>query len=342
MGRQLSVPRYLISHLVHPWHNLLVPTPGSVELAHRGGSPRRTLAEPLWRALGQLAARPCDEAALVAGLVARRVATAEAAMREVRELIETRYLVEPLRDFWSDHVGALGGAGEAPAPAPAPTPELARDRLRWSRDIIDPHGLWMYPRWLGRPVLQTPEDLVLLQMLMAELRPRFVIETGRFRGGGALFLASMCELLGVGQVLSLELRGDPEVRAALEAHPLGRRITLLDGDSAAPAQVARVAELVGGPGPHLVILDSDHARAHVRAELEAYAPLCTGDGKLVVCDTSMSLCARFADDNPHQAVRDFLGAQPEWRISPWAGAGFVTCAEDGILERLPPAAPEGG
>ena len=335
MGRQLSAPRYLVSHLVYPWHNLLVPTPGRVELAHRGGSARRTLAEPLWRALGELAARPCDEAALVAGLLARGVATAEVAAREVREMIEARYLVEPLRDFWSDHVGTLGGAGDGA------TPELARDRLRWSRDVIDPHGLWMYPRWLGLPVLQTPEDLVLLQMLMAELRPRFVIETGRFRGGGALFLASMCELLGVGQVISLELRGDPAVRMALEAHALGRRITLLDGDSAAPDLVARVADLVGGPGPHLVILDSDHARAHVGAELEAYAPLCTGSGKLMVCDTSMSLCARFADDNPHQAVRDFLGAQPEWRISPWAAAGFVTCAEDGILERLPPAAPEG-
>lgn len=335
MGRQLSPPRYLLSHLVHPWHNLLVPTPGRVELAHRGGSPRRTLAAPLWQALGELAARPCDEAALVAGLLARGVATAEVAAREVRELIELRYLVEPLHDFWSDHVGDLAGAAAAAAP------ELARDRLRWSRDVIDPHGLWMYPRWLGLPVLQTPEDLVLLQMLMAELRPRFVIETGRFRGGGALFLASMCELLGVGQVISLELRGDPAVRAALEAHALGRRITLLDGDSAAPELVARVAELVGGSGPHLVILDSDHARAHVRAELAAYAPLCSGTGKLVVCDTSMSLCARFADDNPHQAVRDFLSAQPEWRISPWAAAGFVTCAEDGILERLPPAAEEG-
>ncbi len=337
MGRQLSAPRYLISHLVHRWHNLLVPTPGRVELAHRGGSARRTLAEPLWRALGELAARPCDEAALVAGLEARGVASAEVAAREVRALIEARYLVEPLRDFWTDHVG-VGALAGAAAEAP---PELARDRLRWSRDVIDPHGLWMYPRWLGRPVLQTPEDLVLLQMLMAELRPRFVIETGRFRGGGALFLASMCELLGVGQVISLELRGDPEVRAALQAHALGRRITLLDGDSAAPELVARVAELVGGPGPHLVILDADHARAHVRAELEAYAPLCTGAGKLVVCDTSMSLCARFADDNPHQAVRDFLSAQPEWRISPWAAAGFVTCAEDGILERLPPPLQEG-
>ena len=80
---------------------------------------------------------------------------------------------------------------------------------------------------------------------------------------------------------------------------------------------------------------------HVRPLLREIWRVLSGSGKLMVCDTSMSLCARFADDNPHQAVRDFLGAQPEWRISPWAAAGFVTCAEDGILERLPPAAEEG-
>jgi cephalosporin hydroxylase len=73
----------------------------------------------------------------------------------------------------------------------------------------------------------------------------------------------------------------------------------------------------------------------VTAELEAYAPLVDAAGKIVVFDTSMSLCPRHASSNPHRAVQAFLAAHPDWRISPWAGSPLVSCAEDGVLERLP-------
>jgi cephalosporin hydroxylase len=323
-------PRYLVSHHVHRWHNLLVPPgpDGRVTLAHRATGERRAVDGAAWDALARAARRPATEEECAAALAAAGADPARAA-GEVRALIEARFLVEPAADLWPAYAPDLG-----PAPPPA---ALASDRLRWSRDAIDPHALWLYPRWLGFPVLQLPSDLVWMQMLLAEVRPAFLIETGLFRGGGAIFYASIFALLGSGQVVAIESRLDPAVGEAIRAHPLGARVTIVEGDSADPAVVARVSDLVGGSGPHVVALDSDHSAGHVRAELEAYAPLVDASGKIVVFDTSMSLCPRWAADSPHHAVRGFLAAHAaDWRISPWAGASFVTAAEDGILERLPP------
>jgi cephalosporin hydroxylase len=318
-------PRYLVSHHVHRFHNLLVPEPGRITLAHRRTGARRTLDQRWWSALCEAARRPAGEGALAHALAQAGLEEATA-RAEVRALIEGQWL--------SGRAEVEGLAALAPGPPPQPE-DLARDRLRWSRDALDTHALWLYPRWLGFPVMQLPSDLIWMQMLLAEVKPAFVIETGVFRGGSAIFYASILSLLGRGQVLAVEARLDPAVRAKVLAHPLGERITLLEGDSKDPAIVARLAALAGGQGDHVVVLDADHSAAHVRAELEAYAPLVGPGGKLVVFDTSMALAARWAEDNPHQAVREFLAAHDEWRVSPWAGASFVTAAEDGVLERLP-------
>ncbi len=315
--------RYLVSHHVHRWHNLLVPPLDRVTLAHRGTGARRTVDAGGWDALRRATRRPASEAECVAALESAGMGGAAAA-EEVAALVAGGWLVSRVDDL-TDMAGLdLGPAGD-----------LARDRLRFTRDALDTHGLWMYPRWLGFQVLQLPADLVGMQMLLTEVRPAFLVETGLFRGGGAIFYASIFALLGRGRVVAVEARLDPAVRDAIAAHPLGARITVVEGSSTDPPVVARVAELVGGAGDHVIVLDSDHSTAHVRAELEAYAPLVGAAGKLVVFDTSMQLAPRWADDNPHRAVRAFLEAHPEWRVSPWAGASFVSAAEDGILERIP-------
>lgn len=319
-------PLFIVSHHVHRFHNLLVPEPGRITLAHRRKGAHRTFDARAWGAISDATRRPATEGACVAALVAAGSDQASAAA-EVRALVDGGWLVERAADL-----GDLSSLDLGPPAAPE---DLARDRLRWSRDALDTHALWLYPRWLGFPLLQLPEDLIWMQMLLAELRPAFVIETGVLHGGSAIFYASILALLGRGRVIAVEARLDPRVRAAIAAHPLGERITLLEGDSKDPAIVAQVSALVGGPGGHLVALDADHSATHVRAELEAYAPLVGPGGKLVVFDTSMVLASRWKDDNPHQAVRAFLAAHAEWRVSPWAGASFVTAAEDGILERLP-------
>lgn len=306
--------RYLVSHLVHRHHNLLVPTPGRVELEHLGTGEQRAVSEPAWSTLVAAARRPATEEELAA-------AVGEGSL--VRALIEARFLVEREHDFWSNYV-----------PDPGPSPPLPRGRLAWSRDVIEPHRLWLYPKWLGFQVLQWPPDLIWMQMLLHELRPEVLIETGLMRGGGAIFYASIFELLGAGEVISVELRVDREVRAAIAAHPLGRRVSVIEGSSVDGHVVSEVTARVAGRRA-VVVLDSDHSTEHVRAELEAYSSLVDASGLLVVCDTSMSLSPAHASSNPHLAVRAFLQAHAEWRISPWAGAAFVSCAEDGILERLP-------
>jgi cephalosporin hydroxylase len=232
----------------------------------------------------------------------------------VCDLIATRFLVDPAHDFWADY----------PHPTPGQT---------WARHVLA-DGLWMYPTWLGFPVLKWPTDLAWLQALLVEEPPAVVIETGLFQGGGTIFLASILDQLGAGEVISVELRPDPAVLARLAAHPLGKRITVVPGDSAARATVAEVTRLVAGRGPVTAILDSDHSTTHVLAELEAYAPLV--DSKLIAMDTSLAFLPEHAASNPHHAVRAFLAAHPDsWRISPRAGSPLVTLAEDGILERLP-------
>src|SRR3954447_4816051 len=127
--------------------------------------------------------------------------------------------------------------------------------------------------WMGRPVIQLPEDLLRLQEVIFSVRPRVIVETGVAHGGSLVFHAAMLKAMGGGRVIGVDIEIRAENRTALEEHELAGAIELVQGDSAAPDVVARVEALVDGEAPVLVILDSDHSRAHVAKELEAYAAL---------------------------------------------------------------------
>ncbi len=127
-----------------------------------------------------------------------------------------------------------------------------------------------------------PEDLLRLQEVIYQVQPDVVIETGVFDGGSLLFHASLCESMHKGRVIGIEFEVRKGVREALHDHPLSNRITLLEGDSASPAMVKQVRSMIK-PGETcvLVILDSNHTKAHVTAELEAYSkPLVAVKGSL--------------------------------------------------------------
>ena len=180
--------------------------------------------------------------------------------------------------------------------------------------------------WLGRPVVQLPEDLLRVQEAIFQLRPEVVIETGVAHGGSLVFYASLLSLLGGGRVIGVDIEIRPHNRAAIESHPLAGAITLVEGDSAAPATVDRVRSLLAGAGCVLVILDSNHTRAHVLRELEAYAPLVTPGSYVVVTDGVMRDLAdvpggraEWASDNPCAAAADFLAGHPEFELAPPAG-----------------------
>ena len=175
--------------------------------------------------------------------------------------------------------------------------------------------------WLGRPVIQLPEDLLRMQELLWRERPDVIVETGVAHGGSVVFHASICAMIGTGRVIGVDIDIRPAARAAIAAHPLAPRIALIDGDSTAPATLAALRARIAPEERVLVVLDSAHTRAHVRAELAAYAPLVGERGAIFVCDGIMAaLCGapRSAADwgwnNPQAAIDDFLAAHPHFAV----------------------------
>jgi len=197
--------------------------------------------------------------------------------------------------------------------------------------------------WMGRRVFQLPQDLMALQQLLWEVKPRLVVETGLGLGGGALFYASVLELIGgPGEVAGIDVRVLEEVRADLSGGPLARRIRMIEGSSTSQAVVEEVTRLASAGGPVMVVLDSDHTREHVLRELELYAPLVTPGSFLVVLDTAIAELppdalrgAPFGPGNdPAAAVSEFLRTTsrfvPERRLDQSlaitsAPGGFLRC-----------------
>src|SRR4051794_26222386 len=124
--------------------------------------------------------------------------------------------------------------------------------------------------WLGRPVIQLPEDLVRIQEVIYRIKPDVIIETGIAHGGSLIFYASLCKAIGQGRVIGIDVDIRGHNRRAIEAHELFPFITLVEGSSIDPAVVKRVADAAGAGAKALVVLDSNHSQDHVFAELTLY------------------------------------------------------------------------
>ena len=162
-------------------------------------------------------------------------------------------------------------------------------------------------RWLGVQIWQNLLDLWTIQETIAELRPGLVIETGTYRGGSALFYAQLMDLIGSGRVITIDIVDIKEVD-----HP---RVTYIQGSSTDPATVEQVrAAAAETDGPVMVILDGEHSRDHVAAELELYAPLVTPGSLLLSQDGAIDTIPFFADSRPGPlpANRAFLASHPEF------------------------------
>lgn len=174
----------------------------------------------------------------------------------------------------------------------------------WSRET-NRNGYTYNFSWMGRPIIQYPQDIVAMQELIWLTQPDLIIETGIAHGGSLIFSASMLELNAAcggkkdARVLGVDIDIREHNRAAIEAHPLARRIDMIQGSSIAPEIVAQVKEAAKGQESILVILDSNHTHDHVLAELEAYAPLVTPGNYCVVFDTLIEdMPAEFFPDRP--------------------------------------------
>jgi cephalosporin hydroxylase len=175
--------------------------------------------------------------------------------------------------------------------------------------------------WLGRPIIQLPDDMIRIQELIYRLKPDVIIETGVAHGGSLVFYASLCKLMGRGRIVGIDIEIRPHNRAAIEAHELAPLIELIEGNSTAPETVARATAGIGEAESVLVILDSNHTKAHVLGELEAYAPFVSVGSYAVATDGIMELVAggpRTQPDwtwnNPKQAALEFAKGNAEFVI----------------------------
>src|SRR6185312_2827375 len=140
--------------------------------------------------------------------------------------------------------------------------------------------------WMGRPVIQYPEDLVAMQEIIWRVQPDVIVEAGIAHGGSLIFHASMLALLGGDRrVIGIDVDIRPHNRAAIESHPISRMIDLVEGSSVSPETVTTVKNLTRGRKRPLVILDSNHTHDHVQRELQLYSPLVRSGSYLVVLDT---------------------------------------------------------
>jgi cephalosporin hydroxylase len=213
--------------------------------------------------------------------------------------------------------------------------------------------------WLGRPIIQYPQDITAMQELIWQVRPDLIIETGIAHGGSLILSASMLGMLDMCDAIEAGVTIDPaksnrmvvgidiDIRAhnrtAIEAHPMASRIRMIEGSSIAPEIVKQVNDIAAGYQRVLVLLDSNHTHDHVLSELEAYAPLTSVGSYCVVFDTvvedmpaDMSPGRPWGPgNNPKTAVWEYLKSHPEFEIDKSIQHKLlITVAPDGYLKRV--------
>ena len=241
----------------------------------------------------------------------------------------------------------------------------------WVREIAR-HKYSYNFSWLGRPIIQFPQDIIAMQELIWQVKPDLILETGIAHGGSLIMSASMlalldyCEAVEAGKtldprathrrVLGLDIDIRAHNRAAIEAHPMAHRIDMIQGSSIAPEIIAQVHAIARDYQRVLVILDSNHTHEHVLAELEAYAPLTSKNSYCCVFDTlvedmpeEMSIDRPWGKgDNPKTAVWEYMRRLKDEGRKAADGTALnfaidktiehkllITVAPDGYLKRVP-------
>ncbi|MEN5310506.1 cephalosporin hydroxylase family protein [Pseudomonas koreensis] len=196
--------------------------------------------------------------------------------------------------------------------------------------------------WMGRPIIQFPQDMIAMQEIIWSVQPDIIVETGIAHGGSLVFYASMLELIGHGEVLGIDIDIRQHNREAIEAHPMSKRIQMIQGSSIDSSIVEQVRQRVAGKKV-LVVLDSNHTHEHVLAELQAYAPMTSVGSYCVVMDTVVEDMPHdaFPDrpwgkgDNPKTAVWAYLEENRDFEIDQAVhGKLLITVAPDGYLRRV--------
>ena len=173
--------------------------------------------------------------------------------------------------------------------------------------------------WMGRPIIQIPDDILRIQEVIYQVKPDVIIETGVAHGGSLIFYASLFKAMGRGRVIGVDIEIRPHNRKAIMAHELSSAITLVEGDAILSETVALVRALVKAEEKVLVLLDSCHTKAHVARELEAYHGFVSPGSYIVATDGCMQYLhdaplgkPEWRHDNPTAAAEEFAARHPEF------------------------------
>lgn len=202
--------------------------------------------------------------------------------------------------------------------------------------------------WLGRPVIQLPEDMLRIQEVIHVLQPDVIVETGVAHGGSLIFYASLFEAMGRGRVIGIDIEIRPHNRTAIEAHPMFKRIELVEGSSIAVDTVAEVRSRIRPGEKVLVLLDSNHLRDHVLEELRLYAPMVSVGSYIVATDGIMARVIGgqrtrpdWSWNNPLSAIdmflaenASFVAEEPKWLFNEGAVKERVTYWPRAFLKRV--------
>jgi cephalosporin hydroxylase len=188
---------------------------------------------------------------------------------------------------------------------------------------------WKNTFWLGVPAQKCPLDFWIYQEIIFEIKPDVIIECGTYGGGSALFLASICDLLDQGEIITIDIK-------SMKGRPEHKRITYLLGSTTSQEIVERVRDFIKNKNRVMAILDSDHNKEHVLKELEIYSSFVTKDSYLIVEDTNINDHPVNSDfgPGPMEAVREFLEENKNFMIDRLREKFYLTFNPNGYLRRI--------
>jgi cephalosporin hydroxylase len=208
-------------------------------------------------------------------------------------------------------------------------------------DRYDYSYLWT---WMGVPIIQLPADIMATQEVIWATKPDVIIETGVARGGSVLFMASLLEAIGRGVVIGIDIDIRTHNRESIESHPMAKRVRLIEGNAVDAATLARVRDEIAPGARVMVVLDSDHSRAHVLSECRTYGPLVSEGCYLVVADTLVGHVTPetaprkrsqflFKGNEPLSALRDYMAETDRFEIDPVLNGKLVLSSSPGGYAR---------
>jgi len=196
--------------------------------------------------------------------------------------------------------------------------------------------------WMGRPIIQYPQDMIAMQELLWKIKPDLLIETGIAHGGSLIYYASIMELCGKGHVLGIDIDIREHNKKEIEAHPMFKRISMIQGSAIDPSIIEQVKEYIKPGMTIMVSLDSNHTHEHVLEELKLYSPFVTKGSYCVVFDTIVEdMPAGMYDrpwdigNNPKTAVWEFLKTNTDFEIDQQIDNKLlISVAPQGYLKRI--------